>query len=166
MIGQGLDLELTRDSFAQRILLRWRLFANRKHNSRVIRQMHCIRLCDLQRGEALMKASFDVWSALIYHKTLIKTAFRVWTRETNPPYELDWDVIEAGGAGLVYTADRGWQTRPGSRGGCCHVWRSSGGRVDENVPSGCFREIQIADASIATVSSSVIGDATRTLPIF
>ncbi len=40
MIGQVLDLELMRDLFIQRILLRWRLFANRKHNTRVMRQIH------------------------------------------------------------------------------------------------------------------------------
>jgi len=44
MIGQGLDLELMRDFFIQRIL-RWRLFANRKHNTRVMRQMHCGKRC-------------------------------------------------------------------------------------------------------------------------
>ena len=91
----------------------WRWATRARWFDRIQHDCLTIILCDLQRGEALVKASFDAWAMLICHKTLTKAAFRAWARETNPPYELDWDVIEAGGAGLVYTADGGWQTRPG-----------------------------------------------------
>ena len=56
MIGQGLDLELVRGSFDQRFLLRWQLFANRKHNARVMRQMQCGKRC-LQSWRRWTKAS-------------------------------------------------------------------------------------------------------------
>jgi hypothetical protein len=56
MIGQGLDLEFMRDLFIERILLRWRLFANRKHNTRVMRQIHCGKRC-LQSWRRWTKAA-------------------------------------------------------------------------------------------------------------
>ncbi len=56
MIVQGLDLELMRDLFIQRILLRLRLFANRKHNTRVMRQMHYGKRC-LQSWRRWTKAA-------------------------------------------------------------------------------------------------------------
>ena len=31
---------------------------------------------------------------LAYHKAMTKAAFRAWSRETTPPLELNWDVIE------------------------------------------------------------------------
>jgi hypothetical protein len=87
------------------LYLRWRLFANREHNRRVMRQMHCLQFGDLQRAEALVKTSFVAdrgrrevsryWATLLYSKTLLKTVFRTWARHTYPPYELDWDTLEA-----------------------------------------------------------------------
>jgi hypothetical protein len=52
-------------------------------------------LSDLLRRNALVEATFEAWATLAYHKAMTKAAFRTWSRETTPPLELDWDVIEA-----------------------------------------------------------------------
>jgi hypothetical protein len=85
MIGQGLALELMRDSFIQRILLRWRLFANRESQTQLAGHED-----DGLRQDVLA-------------------------------------ILEALGEGSALGA-------PGARlRGGCHVWESSGGRVDEKV---------------------------------
>jgi hypothetical protein len=63
---------------------------------------------DLQRRKARVETTFEAWATLTHQKALTKAAFRAWSRENNPPWELDWDVIEARGAEIVYYTDKGY----------------------------------------------------------
>ncbi len=65
-------------------------------------------LSDLLRRKARVETMFEAWATLTHHKKLTKAAFRAWSRENNPSWELDWDVIEARGAEIVYYTDRGY----------------------------------------------------------
>jgi hypothetical protein len=63
---------------------------------------------DLLRRKARVETMFEAWATLTHHKKLTKAAFRAWSRENNPPWELDWDIIEARGAEIVYYTNRGY----------------------------------------------------------
>jgi hypothetical protein len=65
-------------------------------------------LSDLVLRKTRVETMFEALATLTHHKKLTKAVFRAWSRENNPPWELDWDVIEARGAEIVYYTDRGY----------------------------------------------------------
>jgi hypothetical protein len=47
----------------------------------------------------LVEATFEAWATLSYNQAITKAAFRAWS---NPPWELNWDLIETGAAEVDY----------------------------------------------------------------